>query len=369
VLFVSQISFLMSTFKYVCAVFLRLSDLNGDDRQAMGWILVLLDVVFMLASVVAFVLVVVFLRAIDVGNATTKDNTEVLEEENERSVDRRSPQSMAKVVPAQQQQQQQRSMLQNEIVALKWQKNIRQTLVKNTPKAKLGRVKSRRTRKVEEIERNHQSHRNMAVQNIKQQQVQRRNSLQLRVQARNQRKNARETVAVNKNASCATVKIDDGATMEQVLIQQDLATTAAVAGNNNVATMVTKAKDVLRKMGRQKIEKIITKLQTTGENNCLNKRKLAGLLIKLGVTDKKAMQQCLNEMMTTGSKQIKGNNFLQWVFMEGKELDPKKLEARTVQVETPEPDSATHIVHIDPATGQQYSIDKNTGESTWVVEK
>ena len=69
-------------------------------------------------------------------------------------------------------------------------------------------------------------------------------------------------------------------------------------------------------------------MQTTGENNCLNKRKLAGVLIKLGITDKKAMQQCLNEMMTsTGSKQIKGNNFLQWVFMEGKELDPKKLEA------------------------------------------
>ena len=139
----------------------------------------------------------------------------------------------------------------------------------------------------------------------------------------------------------------------------------ALAGNNNLTTMVTKAKDVLRKMGRQKIEKIITKLQTTGEHNCLNKRKLAGLLIKLGVTDKKATQQCLNEMMTTGSKQIKGNNFFLFVFMEGKELDPKKLEARTVQVETPEPDSAkeTHKIHIDPATGQQYSIDKNTGES------
>ena len=66
VLFVSQMSFLMSTFKYVCAVFLRLNenDLKDEDRQAMGWILVLLDVVFMVASAVAFVLVIVLLRAI-----------------------------------------------------------------------------------------------------------------------------------------------------------------------------------------------------------------------------------------------------------------------------------------------------------------
>jgi hypothetical protein len=77
VLFVSQMSFLMSTFKYVCAVFLRLNDLKEGERQAMGWILVLLDVVFMVASVVAFVLVIVLLRAIAVGDATN-DNDEVL---------------------------------------------------------------------------------------------------------------------------------------------------------------------------------------------------------------------------------------------------------------------------------------------------
>ena len=63
--------------------------------------------------------------------------------------------------------------------------------------------------------------------NIKEQQVQRRNSLQLRVQARNQKKNARETVAVNQNASRATVETEEGATVEKVSIQQDEATTAA----------------------------------------------------------------------------------------------------------------------------------------------
>ena len=48
----------MSTFKYVCAVFLRINDLNVENRKVMGWILVVLDVVFMLASVVAFVLMI-----------------------------------------------------------------------------------------------------------------------------------------------------------------------------------------------------------------------------------------------------------------------------------------------------------------------
>ena len=103
----------------------------------MGWVLVLLDVVFMVASVVAFVLVVVLLRAIAAGDKATKDNDEALGEVNETAVGRRPPQSMAKVVPAQQPQQQQRSMLQNEIVALKWQKNMRQTLMNNSSRQTL----------------------------------------------------------------------------------------------------------------------------------------------------------------------------------------------------------------------------------------
>ena len=53
----------MSTFKYVCAVFLRIHDLNKEDAAIMGWIMVTLDVVFMVGSAVAFVLIVVLLRA------------------------------------------------------------------------------------------------------------------------------------------------------------------------------------------------------------------------------------------------------------------------------------------------------------------
>ena len=159
----------------------------------MGWILVLLDVVFVVASAVAFVMVIVLLRAIaGDGNATT-GNDAVLGEGNERSVDRRPPpQSTTKVVPA---QQQQRSTLQNEIAALKWQKNIRQTLMNNNKPSKMSRVPRRtqrkqtwRTQRAEEIQKNHQNHRELALKNIERQQSQRRSSLQLRLQARNNKK-------------------------------------------------------------------------------------------------------------------------------------------------------------------------------------
>jgi hypothetical protein len=72
------------------------------------------------------------------------------------------PPSLARVVPEQQekQEQQQKSTLKKEITALKWQKNIRQTLLKNNkglkPSNRLVRVKSKRTRTVEAIQQNHQ---------------------------------------------------------------------------------------------------------------------------------------------------------------------------------------------------------------------
>jgi len=183
-------SFLMSTFKYVCAVFLRLNDLKQEDAAIVGWVMVMFDILFMLGSLVAFVLMVMLLRAS--ANTLQENEASVTEE-----IDDGGSRSLVKVVPMQQQeseqqqQQEQRKLnLKKEIAALKWQKNIRQTLMKNKTKhvAKvsnhLNRVKSTRTKKVEEIERNHQNHRTMAIRNIKQQQVQRRSSLQLRVQAR-----------------------------------------------------------------------------------------------------------------------------------------------------------------------------------------
>jgi hypothetical protein len=112
------------------------------------------------------------------------------------------PPSLARVVPVQQeeQQRQQKSTLKNEIAALKWQKKIRQTLMKNNKGVKVSnslvRVKSKRTRTVEAIQKNHQNHRALALKNIEQQQLERRNSLQLRVLARKKKKGEGEEKVV-----------------------------------------------------------------------------------------------------------------------------------------------------------------------------
>ena len=131
---------------------------------------------------------------------------------------------------------------------------------------------------------------------------------------------------VEASRACASTRVQQRlAERKKRKIQEEKKQKAkglAMDGNNSLAAMATKAKGTLRKMGRQKVETMATKLQTTGENNelCLDKRKLAGLLIKLGITDKNTIKQCLNEMMTTGSTQIERNNFLHWVFEEGKQL-------------------------------------------------
>jgi len=256
----------MSTFKYVCAVFLRLNELKPEDAAVMGGIMVMLDVVFMLGSVVAFVLIVVLLRA----SVTTLQEKETLVvEENENNASR----SLVKVVPTSQEVAQ---TLKKQIAALKWQKNIRQTLVKNTPKVKLGRVKSRRTRTVEEIERNHQSHRNMAVQNIKQQQVQRRNSLQLRVQARNQKKNVREIVVhgeaaaskvVNKNASRATVETEDGAAARKWLVKSGVKKTWKFVSKN-----IQQNKEKKPMLNRATVVNLFKKLKVVGSEEFLSRQ-------------------------------------------------------------------------------------------------
>ena len=100
VLFVSQMSFLMSTFKYVCAVFLRINDLDKANAMFMGWIMVMFDVVFMMASAVAFVLMVVLLRA----SADKLQDKDTVREEGEGggggSDEEGNPPSLVKVVPS-----------------------------------------------------------------------------------------------------------------------------------------------------------------------------------------------------------------------------------------------------------------------------
>jgi predicted transport protein len=97
--------------------------------------------------------------------------------------------------------------LKKEIVALKWQKKIRQTLMKNNkPPIHMSRTPSRmqhnrtwRTQRVEEIQNNHENHRNLALKNIERQHSQRRTSLQMRVDARNKTKQMAKDVALRGN--------------------------------------------------------------------------------------------------------------------------------------------------------------------------
>ena len=116
--------------------------------------------------------------------------------------------SLARVVPVQREEQErrQKSTLKNEIAVLKWQKKIRQTLVKNSTKPlKMSRTPSRlqqnrtwRTQRVEEIQNTHENHRELALKNIERQHSQRRTSLQMRVEARNKKREQGEEVAIGE---------------------------------------------------------------------------------------------------------------------------------------------------------------------------
>jgi hypothetical protein len=299
VLFVSQMSFLMSTFKYVCAVFLRLNELKPEDAAVMGGIMVMLDVVFMLGSVVAVVLIVVLLRA----SVTTLQEKETLVvDENDGGGARID--SRVKVVPTSQEVTQ---TLKKQIAALKWQKNIRQTLVNNIPKnqaSKLGRVKSTRTRKVEEIEQNHQNHRNMAVQNIKDQQVQRRSSLQLRVQARNQKRHVKETAASKEVKKDAT-----GASVQQTVITEDGAT----------------ARKCLCKIGVKKTWKVVSKniQQNKEKQPMLNRAIVVNLFKKLKMVEPDAF------LSRQFGGHIEAHVFMAWVFEA--EIQTGKIERQQVE--------------------------------------
>ena len=82
--------------------------------------------------------------------------------------------------------------LKKQVATLKWQHSVKNKLKNNTTNTKrMNRVKSTRTIKVEEIQKNHQTHRNMALTKIQKQQTTRRNSLQLRVQARTKVKHSK----------------------------------------------------------------------------------------------------------------------------------------------------------------------------------
>ena len=102
VLLVSQISFLLSTFKYVVAVFVQTNtELEPIDRTILGWIMVMLDVLFIIGSVVSILLLAIMLWKMrnGAGNTEHKDNKRTAKEKRKRPVNHTT------VVPKKQEQE------------------------------------------------------------------------------------------------------------------------------------------------------------------------------------------------------------------------------------------------------------------------
>ena len=167
------------------------------------------------------------------------------------------PPSLARVVPAPhvEQEQQEKTTLRNEIIALKWQKKIRQTLVKNNKPLKMSnslvRVKSRRTRTVEAIQQNHQNHRELALKNIERQHSERRSSLKLRILERVKRRGGGGEVNASLGHEMAVVA-------ERALVKGGQAVSTGVVGKvpiDGSATAVAKEAVGKQVVGKEAVVK------------------------------------------------------------------------------------------------------------------
>merc|ERR1712195_432623 len=150
-----QSSYVILTFKYVGGVLLRV-DLNESDAELLGIIFILLDVVYICHSVVCFGSI-----GHDVWKASRKQITE-------GEVVIRS----SVVVPI-----------------------SSGTTIPNRRSLSQTKGKSVRTLKVEEIEKNHEAHRNNRKIKLEKRQTERRNSVNARLAAR---KKAKQTNALQK---------------------------------------------------------------------------------------------------------------------------------------------------------------------------
>jgi CRP-like cAMP-binding protein len=174
-----QSSFVILTFKYVGSILLRV-DMTKADMGLLGTMFILLDVIYIIHSLICLVSV-----ARVVWNAANTN------EMNEETTATRS----VSVHPVSHRDLNKFKQLKKEIAALRLQKNIRQTMQNNKATgrshSKLKSKKSYRTTRVEEIQKNHQNHRDSAIKNIKKRQSNSRTSLELRVQARKKVKHSK----------------------------------------------------------------------------------------------------------------------------------------------------------------------------------
>jgi hypothetical protein len=186
--------------------------------------------------------------------------------------------SLARVVPVQREEQalQQRSTLKKEIVALKWQKKIRQTLMKNNTPLKMARTPSRmqqsrtwRTQRVEEIQNNHENHRKLALKNIERQHSQRRTSLQMRVDARKKKKEEGGGVALRGDEM-------DG---DKVLVKEDGGKPMGVDGRSveQTGSMVGDARENEKLLKSVRLQQRILRIKEVQMSRVRGKRLAKGV--------------------------------------------------------------------------------------------
>jgi hypothetical protein len=162
-----QSSFVILTFKYVGSVLLMV-DLTETDAGILGTGFILLDAIYILHSLICLVSV-----ARVVWNAANP------KEANDKNTATRG----VSVHPVSRHDLDKSNTLKKELAALRLKKNIRQTL-ENISKDGKTTDAARNLKQVEEIQKNHQKHRDSAMEKVEKHHTNRRSSLQLRVQAR-----------------------------------------------------------------------------------------------------------------------------------------------------------------------------------------
>ena len=202
--------------------------------------------------------------------------------------------------PHVEQEQQEKTTLRNEIIALKWQKKIRQTLVKNNKPLKMSnslvRVKSRRTRTVEAIQQNHQNHRELALKNIERQHSERRSSLKLRILERVKRRGGGgEVRALSLGQEMAVVA-------EKLLVKGGQAVSTGVVGKvpiDGSATAVAK-----EAVGREAVGKEAVVKQVVGKEAVVKEAVAKEVVAKEAVVKQVVAEQALAKQASTQSTSV-----------------------------------------------------------------
>jgi len=274
VLFVSQLSFLMSTFKYICAIFLRINAetlLKANDITILGWIMATMDVVFILVSLVVLVLIVVLLRAsaekAQQSGDTVTSKVDLGGHGQSRTID------VPALTPLEAEQK-------NTILALKLRQNVFSALRKKAEKtlkltrvpSRLNHMKSIRTKKVEAIQTRHKQHRNSFVEGVLHNQSNAATRLERRLSKRKnkQLEHSTETTTPSSSVVVPVAGVANEADLFEMKYQTEM-------------KHLAKKIDKIREKKMQKLVGCFQRVAPLDESNVANHESVVGLFLKLKV--------------------------------------------------------------------------------------